>query len=273
MSTEPTTYPETPKEQPPTAGLILNSTTEKQLDHRTIRAFTDEHVSEEYLATLMDVARHTASSGFYQQVTIIRIKDPQIRQTVYEASGQPYVGGELGELFVFVTDLSRMARVREAAGADLEPLGRMAAFMQAADDTLLAAQNMAAAAESLGLGTCFLGSIRANPQSIIEALNLPKYAFPLLGMLVGYSNQNPQKKPRLPREITTSVDTYPDFDSQQYRAAWADYDQTIQTYYDLREHGARQDTFTNQLVNKPGVGRAEKADLLGALNQQGLCTH
>ncbi len=80
-------------------------------------------------------------------------------------------------------------------------------------------------------------------------------------------------KPRLPREITTAVDTYPDFESDQYKQAWADYDQVIQEYYDLREGGKRQDTYTSQLIRKPGNPASEKADMLGALRAQGLCTH
>ncbi|WRS30890.1 NADPH-dependent oxidoreductase [Actinomycetaceae bacterium MB13-C1-2] len=260
-------------EEPPVEGLVLNSTIETQLAHRTIRAFTDEPVAEDVMATLLDVARHTASSGFYQGLTILRIKDPQIRQRIYRSSGQPYVGAPQGELLVFVVDLSKTARVREAAGADLEPLGRTGAFLQGADDAVLAAQNVVVAAESLGLGTCLLGSIRTDPEDLIDAMKLPKYTFPLLGILIGHPNQNPQMKPRLPREITISVDTYPDFESAQYKQAWADYDQVIQEYYDLREGGKRQDTYTDQLIRKPGNPASEKADMLGALHAQGLCTH
>ncbi len=260
-------------EEPPAEGLVLNSTIETQLAHRTFRSFTDEPVAEDVMATLLDVARHTATSGFYQQCTILRIKDPQIRHRIYLSSGQPYVGTPQGELLMFVVDLSRAARVREDAEVDLEPLGRTANYQQGVDDVLLAAQNVVVAAESLGLGTCLLGSIRTDPEDLIDAMKLPKYTFPLLGMLIGHPNQDPQMRPRLPREITTAVDTYPDFESDQYKQAWADYDQVIQEYYDLREGGKRQDTYTSQLIRKPGNPASEKADMLGALRAQGLCTH
>lgn len=278
MSTEthpgfPFALPATPEEEPPAAGLVRNQTIESQLGHRTIRAFTDEAVDEAAIATLLDVARYAPTSSFYQQVTVIRIKDPGIRQVIYGASGQPYVGAPQGELLIFVIDLSRTARIREAAGVSLEPLGRATVFVQGVEDTLLAAQNVVVAAESLGLGTCLLGSIGGDPLAVIDALHLPKYTYPLVGMLVGHPAQDPQKKPRLPRNITTSVDTYPDVEAPEYRQAWADYDQTIQTYYDMREGGRRQDTFTDQLVRKVGGGKAEKTDMLQVLHDQGLCTH
>ncbi len=114
--------PETPAETLPKAGLVSTETIAHQLAHRTIRAYKDQPVAEDVVATILDVARHAPTSGFYQQCTVIRIKDPEIRQVIFEASGQPYVGGTRGELFIFVVDLSRSARVREAAGLDLEPL-------------------------------------------------------------------------------------------------------------------------------------------------------
>ncbi len=260
-----------PDEDAPLEGLVLNSTIEAQLDHRTIRAFTDEGVDDATVATLLDVARHGATSSFYQAVTIIRVKDPAIRDVLYQSSGQPYVGGDKGELFVFVVDLSRLARIRTAAGLTLEPLERTTAFIQGVKDTMIAAQNMVVAAESLGLGTCYLGSIGREPRSLIEAMKLPKFTFPLVGMLVGHANQSPQKKPRLPREITTSVDVYPDFESEEYLRHAEGYDQVIQEYYDLREGGRRQDSYTNQVKVKPGKGPAEHAPMLEVLHEQGFC--
>lgn len=271
MSALPEHLPATPAESLPAAGLVSTSTIDAQMRHRTIRAFTDAPVDEATIATLIDVARHAPTSGFYQQATLLCIKDPALRQVVYEASLQPYVGGDRGELFVFVVDLARGALIRQAGGRDCAPLESTALFLQGLEDTLLAAQNMAVAAESLGLGTCFLGSIGGDPDSLIDALRLPKYTFPLVGMLVGHPNQQPQLKPRLPREITTAVDIYPDVDAPAYQAALSEYDEVIQTYYDLREGGKRQDSFTSQICTKPGNGRAEKTDVLAVLRRQGLC--
>lgn len=263
---------ETPGQESPSA-TPLNSTIQTQLNHRTIRAFTNEPVDSEQVETLIDVARHTPSSSFYQQMTLIRILDPKVRQAVYQASGQPYVGAPRGELFIFVVDLSRTARTREQAGQSLEPVGRATVFIQGVEDTLLAAQNVVVAAESLALGTCLLGSIGGDPELLIDTLKLPKYTYPLVGLLVGHPDQAPQLKPRLPRLITTAVDSYPDPSSPEYQQAWSRYDEEIQTYYDLRDQGRRQDTFTNQLLVKVGGGKAEKIDMLSVLHQQGLCTH
>lgn len=268
----PATRRPTPRgDAPSTAARVTTPTIEIQLAHRTFRAFTEEPLGEDVVATLLDVARHTATSSFYQQMTIIRVKDPGVRHEVFESSRQPYVGGDRGELLVFVVDLHRNARIRQEAGLDIEPQERATLFLQGVEDSLLAAQNVVVAAESLGLGTVYLGSIGGDPRRIIEAMHLPTLTYPLLGLLIGHPDQQPQLKPRLPRAITTAVDTYPDVDD--YAVALADYDEVVQTYYDLRDANRRVDSFTHQIQQKPGTGRAEKAPFLDVLHEQGLALH
>lgn len=205
---------------------IENDTIAIQLGHRTIRAFTDKALTEEELTTLFEVARQTASSSFLQQCTILRITDPEVREKLHQASGQPYVGGTKGELLVFV------------------------------------------AAESMGLGTCYLGSIHANPELVIEALNLPKLTFPVLGLLIGHPDQSPQYKPRLPLSVTVADNTYPCLDS--YEEALAEYDQTITEYYDLRDTSKRVESFSTLVRTKVGIGGAHVSDILGVIHKQGF---
>lgn len=260
-------------DSPKTHSPAVNQTIETQLAHRTIRAYTNQPVGQDVVRTLLDVARSAATSNFYQAYTILQITDKKVREAIYEVSGQPYVGGSAGQLFMFVVDLSRAARIREQQGEDLRILQKSTLFLQGVQDTMIAAQNMVIAAESMGLGTVMLGSVSADPQKLIEVLQLPEYTFPLVGMLVGHPGQNPQLKPRLPLEITTAENVYPDFEADWYTDLMAEYDETIQTYYDLRDGGHPQDSFTKQMVNKPGAGRFEQSDMLGVLHKQKLCLY
>ncbi|MDO4791743.1 MAG: nitroreductase family protein [Buchananella hordeovulneris] len=247
---------------------LTNETIACQMAHRTIRAFTEDKVSAEQVDTLLRVARRAPSSAFLQQCTIIHVQSPQVRAQIHAASGQGHVGGSKGELFIFVVDLFRNSQIRAEAGLDNEPLARMNLFMEAAEDTVLAGQNMVIAAESMGLGTCYLGSINADPRRVIAALNLPKFTYPLFGLLVGQAAQQPQYKARLPLEVTTGVDGYPYVDS--YREALAEYDAVLQEYYELRDTANRLDSFTNQIRVKPGKGPAEGSPMLEILREQGL---
>lgn len=253
----------------PVTSLVSGPTIDVQLAHRTIRAYTEEPVGEDVVTTLLDVARHSATSSFRQQVTVIRVLDPAIREEIHAVSGQPYVGGSRGELLMLVVDLHRNAVLRERAGADVEPVERTNLFLQAVEDTVIAAQNVVVAAESLGLGTTYLGSIATDPRRIIAALGLPRHTYPLLGLLVGHPDQEPQFKPRLPREITTAVDTYPEV--TDHLEALEAYDRTVHEYYDLRQANKRSDTFTAQVVRTLGDGGSSSSPVLETLHEQGLC--
>ena len=95
--------------------MLHNFTIDHQLNHRTIRKFKDQPLTEEQLTTLFEVARQTSSSEFLQQMTIIRVTDPQKRAAIRAVSTQPYVGAE-GELLMFITDLHRNELIRHHQG-------------------------------------------------------------------------------------------------------------------------------------------------------------
>ena len=175
---------------------MTNETIASQLAHRTIRAYKDQPLTEEEVTTLMEVARHTATSSFLQSCTVLHITDPQVREAIGAASGQPYVGGTKGDLFIFVADLYRNSRIRAEQGVSSEALGSINLFLTALEDALLAAQNVVVAAESMGLGTVYLGSILADPRSVVKALELPELTFPIVGLLVGHPDQEPGQKPQ-----------------------------------------------------------------------------
>ncbi len=247
---------------------VTTDTIEVQLSHRTIRSFTDEPVTNNEVESLLTVAGQAPTWAFYQQRTIIHIKDPHIRNTIATVANQAYVGGDHGELFVFVADLYRNQQIRREKGADDEWLHTMSALMTAIYDTTLAAQNMVVAAESMGLGTVYLGSIGREPRTVIDLLHLPKMTYPVFGLLVGHPDEEPQFKPRLPLGVCTSVDRYPEVDS--YAQVLVDYDEAVHTYYDLRNRNRRVDEFTTQIATKLGLGGADVTDVLAVLREQGL---
>ena len=247
---------------------MTNETIASQLAHRTIRAYKERPLTEAEIETLMEVARHTATASYLQGYTVLHITDPQVREKIYAASGQPYVGGTKGDMFIFVVDLYRNSRIRAEQGVSSEALSSMNLFLTGAEDALLAAQNVVVAAESMGLGTVYLGSILADPRLVVDALELSELTFPILGLLVGHSDQEPGQKPRLPLSILTAENTYPRVES--YTEALADYDREVTEYYDLRS-GSRLESFTHLVANGIGVGGAHVSPIMQVLNEQGLC--
>lgn len=249
--------------------MINNSTINTQLNHRTIRAFKKTTLSKEQLTTLYTVASHTPTSMFMQQMSILHITDDQKRAAIREISKQPYVGAN-GDLFIFLVDLYRNQQIRQQKGQDDGRLHTADIFFQAVDDTIMAAQNVIVAAESMGLGVVPLGSIKNDPAKIIEVLDLPQMTFPVLGLQVGVPNQTPQLKPRLPLNFIAFDNDYP---RNLNVNDLVEYDRIVTTYYDLRDANRRIDSFTNQIAG-PKLNRhhTSRDQIMDVLHQQGLCT-
>ena len=248
--------------------MIHNATIDQQVNHRSIRKFKDQQLTEEQLTTLYTVFQHTATSLFMQNATLLHITDETKRAKIRELCGQKYVGAQ-GDLFIFVVDLYRNQQIRQQLGKDDGRLHTTDIFFQGLDDTLLAWQNVANAVESMGLGYVPLGTINDHPLAMLDVLDLPKLTFPALGMQVGVPDQDPQLKPRLPLEFTTFENDYPrDFTVDNLK----DYDQVVTTYYDLRDTNKRIDSFTKQItgekLNTKAIDRDELPELL---HKQELC--
>lgn len=222
-----------------------NSTIEAQLNHRSIRKFKDQPLTTGQLNGLYEVARHTSSGQFLQQFSIIHVTDPTKKQQIAAIAHQPYIAGN-GDLFIFIADLNRNAKIREKAH---QPRGRLDTtdiLMEAFFDATLAVQNMLVAAESAGLGGVVLGSIHNDNQAISDLLHLPKLTAPVLGLKIGVPDDEPEEKPRLPLDALVFENEYPAGGVAE--SVLADYDQTLHAYYAGRTTNARDTSFTDLIA-------------------------
>jgi hypothetical protein len=244
-----------------------NEMIEKQLRHRTIREFKPEAVNEETVSKLMEVARRTATSNGMQSTTIIRITDPNVKRQIADICKQEYVF-RAPVLFIFVADCYRNMRIARDKGCFEDSAGDMDRFFQSVTDTCLAAQNVVNAAESLGYGALYLGSTLNDAQKLIEVLHLPELTFPVVGLGIGIPNQEPALKPRMSNEFKVFENNYKIFDN--YLESIAEYDEEMQTYYDLRNMNQRVDSFSNQIIAKLTTASAKRQEILNVVRNQGF---
>ncbi len=244
----------------------MNETIQNLQNHRTIRQFKDTLVPEKLMDDIFEAAIHTASSRATQNASVIRVKDQAKRDALAEVSNQAYTA-EAPEYIVFLVDCARAASIRSELGATPETAGNIDYFREGFTDAILMCQSTVVAAESAGLGTTILGSILNNPAKTIEILGLPPLTFPAIGLIMGYPNEEPELKPRIPAGLRVMTDTYQAPDS--WVEALAEYDQEMHNYYDLRTKNQREDTFTNQILKKMG-DNPKGPQLLEAIRAQGF---
>lgn len=240
---------------------------ERQLQHRTIREFKNQEVSKETFTTLMEVARRTATSNGMQSYSIIHIKDPQIKKAISQISNQEYIA-RAPLLLIFIVDQFRNNAIIREKGCDTENAGDMDRFVQGFTDASIAAQNVVNAAEAMGLGTNYMGSILNDPEELCQLLKLPELTFPVVGLGLGYPNQKPQLKPRLSNRLKVFENEYKVFEN--YLNEIEDYDQEMTNYYDLRNANQRVDCFSDQVVKKTSSSNLKRQQVLKTIEKQGF---
>ena len=222
----------------------MNATIETMRSHRSIRKFTDKAIPDKIIEIILTSAQCAATSSFVQAYTIIRVEDQQNRQAIAKICGsQPWVI-DAPVFFVFLADLNRLEAACRKHGKEMAD-GYMEQFIVATVDTALVGQNTLLAAESMGLGGVFIGAIRNNPKKICDMLNLPEKTYPVFGMCLGYPDDQPPVKPRLPLECIFMKETY---QTDGGDAGLNAYDETTRRYYLSRDSNLKDETWSCQMA-------------------------
>lgn len=211
--------------------------------HRSIRKFTGDPIDDEMVEAIIAAGFSAATSSNLQGTTVIRVRNEATRAAIATlAGGQAYVESAAA-FFVWCADLHRSAVACELAGGEFSA-GMTEHFMIATIDCALAAQSAVVAAESLGLGICYIGGIRNDPQQVADLLELPDQVYPVFGMCFGWPDQDPDLKPRLPLSVRLKEETYDETDDV---AGIETYDERMRTYYHERTGGKIDRTWTSDM--------------------------
>lgn len=226
----------------------MNEVIETILNHRSLRHFEDKPLTEQQIKTIVSCAQSASTSSFIQAYSIIGVKDKEKKKRLAEIAGnQGYVENN-GHFFVFCADLYRHTLIGENEQKNVSPsIESTEKFMVALIDASLAAQNAAIAAESLGLGICYIGGIRNNLEEVQKLLKTPERVIPLFGLAVGIPVKLTDKKPRLPLEHVYHEDEY-EQNTEEYMSQLHKYDALISRYYEERTGGNRKDRWTQQMA-------------------------
>ena len=232
--------------------------------HRSIQKFENRPVATDLLHELIKAGQAAASSSFLQAATIIRISDPTKRASLAAlANHQPYIESA-AEFLVFCADMNRAAHCCDWHDATANT-GFTEQFIIATVDASLVAQNIAVAAESAGLGICYIGALRNNPAEVSSLLELPQNTYPVFGLCLGWPDQDPEVKPRLPLEIVLRENSYGDALNLDQLA---DYDEAIRYYYQTRTGNKKHQSWSEQMSGM--LSKESRPHMLEFLKMKGF---
>jgi FMN reductase (NADPH) len=165
--------------------------------HRSIRRYRPDPLPAGMLDAIISCAQMASTSAYLQQYSVVAVEDKSRKDRLAGLCGDQEQIRQCPVFLAFCADLHRLKRVCEREGTQIQT-EYVEAFLTAAMDAALLAQNVALAAESLGLGIVYIGAIRNSPAEIVAELALPDLVFPVTGMCLGYPAESPKAKPRLP---------------------------------------------------------------------------
>lgn len=224
--------------------MMVNEIHKLLRSHRSIRKFVDEPLSDETVADIVRSGLAAATSSNLQATTVIRVKNRETRARVAEvAGGQEHIV-TAGAFTVWCADLARTKKACEMAGGSMTS-GMTEQFIIATVDVSLAAQNAVIAAEAEGLGICYIGAIRNDPQTVADLLELPDHVYPVFGLCIGVPDQDPDVKPRLPMDVVLKEDVYSDVGDAERISV---YDETLREYYRTRTGGTKESSWTEEMA-------------------------
>lgn len=210
----------------------MNEVLQILTDHRSIRSYTDEPVSDEQLDLIIQATQAAPTSINGQQFTVIAVKDKERKKKISElAGGQPWID-QAPVFLLFCADFNRAKiALEEYNDTLLEITNGLESVLVGAVDVGIALGTATAAAESMGLGTVPIGAVRGKPDELIELLKLPKYVFPVSGLVIGHPADRSAKKPRLPQAAVLHHETYQEEDVRTHIEA---YDKQMSEYMKKR---------------------------------------
>jgi len=206
----------------------MNETLRIQQSHRSIRSFKADPVSDAMLGQIIAAAHRAPTSMNAQEISLIVVCDAERRARIAElCGGQPWVA-QAPVFITIVIDFHKTDLGVRKAGQIQIIHESMEGFGVAATDAGIVLGTLITAAESLGLGIVPIGSIRRNPQGMVDLLGLPPLTFPLVGLCIGHIKDDMPLKPRMDIRAFRHDERY---DATGYAAAIDAYDAIIMDYW------------------------------------------
>jgi len=180
------------------------------LAHRSVRAYLPDPVDDDQLAAIVAAAQSAASSSNLHAWSVVAVRDPARKARLAELAGDQAHIRQAPLLLVWLADLARLEQVANKVGETHAALDYLEMFEVGVIDAALAAQNAVTAAESLGLGTVYIGAMRNRPEEVATELQLPPRVVAVFGLCVGKPDpaQPAAVKPRPPQSVVLHRETY-----------------------------------------------------------------
>jgi nitroreductase len=216
----------------------MNQTMNLLFNRKSIRAYEEKKITEEIKSQIIAATLRAPTAGNLMLYSIIEVKDQRAKdELVRTCDNQPFIAAA-PLVLLFLADYQRwydyfgvsgVEQLCEQSGSTVRKPEEGDLFL-ACCDALIAAQTSVIAAESLGIGSCYIGDIMENYEEHRDLFGLPKYVFPITLVCFGYpTEQQKERRPtdRFERRYIVFEDRYQHFTKEQLEAMFRERQQRV----------------------------------------------
>jgi len=200
-------------------GRRVNQVMRVLLERKSVRAYKKREISARARDQIIAAALRAPTAGNMMLYSIIEVRDRRLKETLARTCDeQPFIA-KAPLVLLFLADYQKwwdyfgLCGVEEVARRSGEPVRepQEGDLFIAFCDALIAAHTAVVAAESLGIGSCYIGDIMENYEVHRELFGLPRYALPVCLVCFGHPTAQQQQRPLTPRfdrKFVVSTDRY-----------------------------------------------------------------
>ena len=198
-----------------------NPTIQTLLERASCRSFTDDPIPPETLQLVLEAGVRAASGGNLQPTSIVQIEGQETKDWLAEECGQSFIA-QAPVLLTLCIDWWRGKRWAELEVAPISATRSFRHFWISFQDTVICAQSICTAADALGLGSCYIGTVIDLVPALCERLELPEGVFPVVLLCLGVPRHPPKVRRKLDQAVVVHKERYHKLDDEALLAAYED---------------------------------------------------
>lgn len=188
--------------------------------HRTIRKYSSRDVLEDILSDIIECGVSASNTGNMQLYSIIVTRELLQKEKLAPLHfNQPMVVNAPVVLTICF-DFNRFLSWCSVNNTFTD-FRSILWLLNGVIDSSILAQNICVAAESVGLGICYLGTTLYNAKEISKILGLPDGVVPVTTITLGYPEVVPEKVDRLPLDAVVHRERYNDYSSERINEVYS----------------------------------------------------
>lgn len=246
--------------------------------HRSIRQYKPDPIPQALIEKVCgDALAGTSSSGNLNSVSMILTRDPARKKTLFKLHFEQEMVQQAPLLITFCADWYRTREWLKARGAR-DNFNNLIGYHVAAFDAMLLSQSVSLGFEANGLGICYMGTTLHAMREIADLLALPDTCLPVTTIVVGYPNEDPPKRDRLPLHGLLHDEQYQPLNNaridevfaKREKAGWDRYMSMPRLKALIEEHGIRSlaEFYTSKVKYDPDTFRVDSDKLRALLEEK-----